>query len=185
MKRSIILLKYLLLVVVLAGCKKSLDLAPKDQISDASFWKKSSDFQLAANDFYNGLQGAHNYTDLNSDIAFGSGPNPVSNGSMLPSSNSAVWDNSYKYIRSTNYLIMKAEESGLGTEIDRWVGEAQFFRAYNYWNLVKNFGGVPKIDIVLDVTSPELYKERSTQAEIVDFMLADLESAASKLPEQS
>lgn len=174
-----------ILAVVSIGCKKDLDLNPLDRISDASFWKKPGDFQLAANDFYNGLQGANNYTDNNSDIAFGSGPNPVSNGSYLPGANSALWDNSYKYIRATNYLLQKAPESNLGTEIDRWVGEALFFRAYNYFNLVKSFGGVPKIDKVLDVTSAELYTPRSSQAEIIDFILADLDNAASKLPLQS
>lgn len=169
--------------MVLAGCKK-LDLTPKDQVSDASFWKKPSDFQLAANDFYYGLQGAHNYTENNSDIAFGSGPNAVSNGSYLPAANSDIWDNAYKYIRATNYMLQKAEESGLGTQVDRWVGEALFFRAYNYWNLVKSFGGVPKIDKVLETTSPELYSQRSSQAEIISFILSDLDNAIGKLPNQ-
>ncbi|HEY9340293.1 MAG TPA: RagB/SusD family nutrient uptake outer membrane protein [Hanamia sp.] len=175
----------LLLVAISAGCKKDLDLKPLDQISDASFWKTSNDFRLFANDFYNGLQGAHNYTENNSDIAFGGGPNSVSNGSYLPQANSPLWDNSYKYIRATNYLLQKSQESKLGPEVDRWVGEALFFRAYNYWNLVKSFGGVPKIDKVLDVTSPELYTAKSSQAEIIDFILADLDNAISKLPLQS
>lgn len=186
--------KYLLVVLVITGgCKKKLELSPLDKISDASYWKSSSDFQLFANDFYNGLQGAHNYTENNSDIAFGSGTDAAtgadnrakSNGAYLTEANSPVWDNSYKYIRSANYLLQKAQESTLGAEIDRWVGEALFFRAYNYWNLVKSFGGVPKIDKVLDVTSPELYSPRSSQAEIIDFILSDLDNAISKLPNQS
>lgn len=185
MTRIINNLKYLLLILIFTGCKKSIDLVPEDQISDASFWKNPGDFLLAANDFYNGLQGAHNYTELNSEIAFASGPNPVSNGSYLAEGTSPLWDNSYKYIRGTNYLFQKAAESTLGDAIDRWVGEASFFRAYNYWNLVKSFGGVPKIDKVLDVTSPELYTPRSTQAEIIDFILEDLSNAAEKLPKQS
>ncbi len=173
------------LLVISFGCKKDLDLNPLDKISDASFWKTSNDFKLFANDFYNGLQGAHNYTENNSDIAFGGGPNNVSNGSYLAQANSPLWDNSYKYIRATNYLLQKAGESTLGAEVDRWVGEALFFRAYHYWNLSKSFGGVPKIDKVLDVTSPELYTPKSTQVEIIDFILADLDNAISKLPEQS
>ena len=176
---------YLLLIAISTGCKKNLDLNPLDKISDASFWKTSNDFKLFANDFYNGLATAHNYTDNNSDIAFGGGPNNVSNGSYIPQANSTVWDNSYKWIRATNYLLQKAGESPLGSELDRWVGEAQFFRAYNYWNLVRTFGGVPKIDKVLEVTSPELYSAKSSQPEIVDFILADLESAIAKLPKQS
>jgi hypothetical protein len=180
-------------LLITAGCKKKLELSPLDTISDASYWKTPSDFQLFANNLYDGLQGAHNYTENNSDIAFGSGTDAAtgadnrgkSNGSYLPAANSSLWDNSYKHIRSANYLLQKAQESTLGAEIDRWVGEALFFRAYNYWNLVKSFGGVPKIDKVLDVTSPELYSPRSSQAEIIDFILSDLDKAISKLPPQS
>jgi starch-binding outer membrane protein, SusD/RagB family len=182
-----------LLVAAMTGCKKDLDLQPLDQISDATFWKTPNDFMLFTNDFYNGLQGAHNYTENTSDIAYGIGNDPAtgsdnrskSNGSYLPKANSELWNNSYKYIRATNYLLQKSQESKLGTEIDRWVGEALFFRAYNYWNLVKSFGGVPKIDKVLDVTSPELYTPKSTQAEIIDFIIADLDQAIAKLPKQS
>ncbi len=186
--------KYFLLASIISmGCKKDLDLNPLDKVSDASYWKTPKDFQLFANDFYNGLQGAHNYTENNSDIAFGIGTDPatnadnrsMSNGSYLASSSSPLWDNSYKYIRAANYLLQKAQESGLSTEIDRWAGEALFFRAYNYWNLVKSFGGVPKIDKVLDVTSPELYTTKSSQSEIINFILADLDDAISKLPLQS
>lgn len=177
--------KYFFLILVMAGCKKTLDLTPQDQISDASFWKTPGHFQLAANDFYNGLQQVPQYIDINSDMAFGAGANPVSNGSYLPSASSTVWDNSYTQIRAINYLLQKAPGSDLGTAIDRWVGEALFFRAYNYWNLVKNFGGVPKIDKVLDVTSKELYTSRSSQSEMIDFILSDLDSAANKLPLQS
>lgn len=185
---------FLLLLAATIGCKKDLDLSPLDQISDASFWKTSNDFKLFANDFYNGLQGAHNYTENNSDIAFGSGTDAAtgvdnrskSNGSYLPQANSPLWDQSYKYIRAANYLLQKAQESKLApADVDRWAGEALFFRAYNYWNLTKSFGGVPKIDKVLDVTSSELYTQKSSQAEIVDFILADLNSAIAKLPTQS
>lgn len=177
--------KYFFLILVITGCKKTLDLKPEDQISDASFWKTPGHFELAANDFYYGLQEVPQYVDINSDIAFGAGANPVSDGSYQASANSTVWDNSYKQIRAINYLLQKAPESNLGTAIDRWVGEALFFRAYNYWKLVKTFGGVPKIDKVLDVNSTELYTAKSTQAEIIDFILDDLENASAKLPKQS
>jgi hypothetical protein len=194
MIRSKNIYKYFLLAAMISmGCKKKLDLNPLDKISDASYWKTSNDFKLFANDFYNGLQGAHNYTENNSDIAFGIGTDAAtgvdnrskSNGSYLPQSSSSLWDNSYKYIRAANYLLQKAQESSLGKEIDRWVGEASFFRAYNYWNLAKSFGGVSKIDKVLDVTSAELYSPRSSQSEIVDFILSDLDNAINKLPKQS
>ncbi len=180
---------YIGVFLVLTVACKDLDLGPKDQISDASFWKSPDQFRLAANDFYYYLQGAHNYTELNSDIAYGDAVSTqlraVSNGSYLAEANSAVWDTNYFNIRATNYLLQKASESGLGAAIDRWVGEALFFRAYHYWNLAKSFGGVPLISKVLDVTSSEVYTPRSTQQETIDFLIADLDSAVLKLPKQS
>jgi hypothetical protein len=175
------------LLMLALGCK-GLDLGPKDQVSDASFWKTPDQFRLAANDFYWRLVGAQNYTELNSDIATGSGNSvmsSVSDGSFLPQANDTVWDNSYAGIRATNYLLQKAQESGLGSQIDRWVGEALFFRAYNYWTLVKKYGGVPLITKVLDVTSPEVYATRSTQQQVIDFIIADLDNAIPKLLKQS
>ena len=169
------------------GCNP-LDLDPKDQISDASFWKTPDQFELAANDFYFSLKGP-NYIEVNSDIAFGSGAtvdlSAVSNGSYLAPANSPVWNDAYTGIRATNYLLQKAAESGLGAQIDRWVGEARFFRAYHYWNLVKTYGGVPLITKVLDVSSAEVYTPRSTQQQIIDFIIGDLDTAAAKLVKQS
>jgi hypothetical protein len=173
-----------LALLTMTGCKKSLELTPKDKLSDVSFWKTPGDFQLATNKFYSALEGP-NYTELNSDIAIGPGSNAVSNGSYLASATSQLWDTCYSQIRTANYIFQKAPESNLGAGIDRWVAEASFFRAYNYWKLVKSFGGVPKIDKVLDISSPELYSTKSTQAEIVDFILADLDNAIAKLPKQS
>lgn len=185
MKKTTIIIAVCQCIFLLTGCEKTLDLYPKDQVSDGSYWKTPQDFELAANNFYFGLQAQAQYIDRNSDIAFGSGPDDVSNGSWLVPANSTVWDEAYDYIRTTTYLLQKASESDLGAEIDRWVGEAYFFRAYNYWKLVRSFGGVPKIDIVLDVNSPELYSPRASQAEIIDFILSDLDQAISRLPRQS
>jgi hypothetical protein len=175
------------LLMLALGCK-DLNLGPKDQVSDASFWKNPDQFRLAANDFYFALRGAHNYTEINSDIATGSGStemSSVSNGSYLPAANSDLWNNAYAGIRATNYLLDKAAQSGLGPQIDRWVGEALFFRAYHYWNLVKTYGGVPLITTVLDVTSPEVYTPRATQQAVIDLIIADLDNAVPKLLKQS
>jgi hypothetical protein len=189
--------KYWLLPFLLMGCNKQLNLTPKEQVADTLFWHSPTDFQLAANDFYYDLQGVPQYIDAGSDEAFGpnigSGIIPsvttdtraISNGSYLAAATSPLWDSSYKRIRGANYLLQKASASTLGADIERWVGEALFFRAYHYWNLVRAFGGVPKIDKVLEVNSPELYMPRSTQAEIMNFLISDLDSALNKLPLQS
>src|SRR5207245_8954934 len=110
------------LVLAFAFACNPLDLDPKGQISDASFWKTPDQFELAANDFYFSLQG-QNYIEVNSDIAFGSGAtvdlSAVSDGSYLAPANSPVWNDAYTGIPATNYLLQKAAQSGLGAQIDR------------------------------------------------------------------
>lgn len=163
-----------------------LDMTPMDQVSDAVFWQKPSDFELAANDFYFSLMEASQYIDKNSDIAFGSGADDVSDGSYLAEVNSDDWDIPWKFVQSTSYLLKKAEESGLtDDEIGRWKAEAYFFRAYNYWRLVHLYGGVPKIEIPLNTSSEQLYTTRSSQQEIIDFIIEDLDKAIPLLPKQS
>lgn len=197
MLRIISYAKYLLLPLIWMGCNKDLNLTPKDQIADTLFWQSPADFALAANDFYFDLQSVPQYIDNTSDIAYGGSigsgiiagvtddARAISTGAYLAQSTSPLWDSSYKRIRGANYLLQKARSSGLGADIDRWVGEALFFRAYHYWNLVRTFGGVPLIDKVLEVNSPELYTPRSSQTAIIDFLINDLDSAVDKLPKQS
>ena len=97
---------------LLLGSCDLLNMEPMDQISDVSFWKSSKDFQLAANGFYFSLTTVPQYIDQNSDIAYGSGANDVSDGSYLALVNSGDWDQPYEYIQSTSYLLEKAEQSG-------------------------------------------------------------------------
>src|ERR1041384_8042619 len=105
MKRNTNYSIYLFALLLLSACQKSLNLAPKDQVSDASFWKSSNDFELAANNFYFKLMQVPQYIDCNSDIAFEASTNSVStegraksNGSYLPTANSPVWDSAYSGI---------------------------------------------------------------------------------------
>ncbi|MDR3058324.1 MAG: RagB/SusD family nutrient uptake outer membrane protein, partial [Prevotella sp.] len=113
MKKYINIIILILVVITFSACEKDLDLNPKDQISDPEYWKSSDDFKLAANDFYFSLMEVSQYIDRNSDIAFGGSPNEVSNGAYLVPANDNIWDKSYEFIRTANYLLLKAEESGL------------------------------------------------------------------------
>ncbi|MGB3155689.1 MAG: RagB/SusD family nutrient uptake outer membrane protein, partial [Chitinophagaceae bacterium] len=68
-------------------------------------------------------------------------------------------------------------------EKDRYIGEAKFLRAYYYWNLLRVFGGVPKIDKVLTSQADiETASIRASAAEIYAFIESDLTEAAAKLP---
>ncbi|GEP95866.1 RagB/SusD family nutrient uptake outer membrane protein [Chitinophaga cymbidii] len=175
---------FLISIILLQSC--SLNFDPITEVSDASFWKTPADFKLAANNFYFSLEEHPGMSvgDNRSDIAYGITPNTTSNGTALTPESLGFWNNSYTTIRGCNNLIAKAESSPIKEQVAQWVGEARFFRAYTYFRLMKDLGDVPLIDKLLDLNSPELYGARTPRAEVVDFILADLDYAASVLPLQ-
>jgi hypothetical protein len=170
-------------LLVLTGCNKGLDLVPKDAISDATFWKTTADFKLAANNLYSSLEGFNTW-DTYADLAYDV-PNSVSNGTYQTSESDSRWSNAYIYIRRCNKIIAKAEKSSIAADLKQFSGEAKFFRAYNYWSLYRLFGEVPIVTKELDIEDEELYAPRATRKETVDFILKDLDDAAAELPEKS
>lgn len=172
----------LLFVLIYTGCKKQLNLVSQDSITDATFWKTASDFKLAANNLYNGLDGFGN-EDTESDIAF-SFPNSVSNGNLLVSETSGQWTDSYTYIRACNNILEKGS-SFTDVDIKKYMAEAKFFRAWYYWKLLRIYGGVPLITKVLTTDDPALFTPRSSRTETVDLILKDLDEAKNDLPVQS
>jgi len=71
---------------------------------------------------------------------------------------------------------------------DRLIGEAKFLRAYFYFNLVRCYGDVPKIDQVYSADSVEQVVGgyvRAPKSEIYALIVEDLTDAASRLPLKS
>ncbi len=181
-------ISYIILITVLfvTGCSKDLDLYPLDSVSDAIFWKKAPDYQLAANSLYLSLSSHNFWGDSESDIAFNFG-NEISNGTYVVTETDNKWSSPYVYIRRSNKIISMAGKENLmnDPEVARFVAEAKFFRAWNYWMLFRLYGGVPLIMEVPDIDSEILYAPRSTRKETVDFILQDLAESALLLPEKS
>lgn len=62
----------------------------------------------------------------------------------------------------------------------RLIAELKYLRAYYYFRLVRVFGGVPKIDFVVE-SSSQWKQPRATAEEIFAFVLQDLEQAQADL----
>ena len=107
--------------------------------------------------------------------------NGASNG---PISN--FWQYRYKGILRCNVAIDRISQANLtDTETrDRLVGEARFLRAYYYFELVRNFGGVP---LITEFLLPEQVQgiTRKSAEEVYQFIEDDLLAAADVLPERS
>ena len=84
----------------------------------------------------------------------------------------------YGRIRNINDFIRGVETSSL-TEAQKGtlLGQAYFFRAWCYYNLVKWYGGVPIVKEVLEPTESN-YTPRSTTKETIEFIVEDLDNAA-------
>ncbi|GGI24885.1 RagB/SusD family nutrient uptake outer membrane protein [Pedobacter mendelii] len=105
---------------------------------------------------------------------------------VLPSnvsiSSSYLWDYPYQVIRQSNLIIDGVNKSaGISAAVkSQLTGEAKFFRAMMYFNMVNYFGGVP---ISLDPT--ELNNARNPRASITETytqILTDLKDAQNLLP---
>jgi hypothetical protein len=94
------------------------------------------------------------------------------------------WENAYYIIRNLNTLIERVPESTIdAVQAKKRVAEARFLRAFNYFQLVKRYGGVPLITKAqsLDDTKEELYPARNKEQEIYDFVLSECTAIAEDL----
>lgn len=179
------LYKYIIaggLGISMMACQKNfIDLKPPAQFTDAVYFDKPADFKAYATGFYGQLPGWNfGSWDNSSDLS----ANNNGNGTDIGYGTIAVGSNSWNYggIRSCNILLSKAGEYKGEGDISQYTGEAHFFRAFAYFNLLKTFGGVPIVTTVLDVNSPELYEPRKSRYEVMALILSDLEQAIAKLP---
>jgi len=95
-----------------------------------------------------------------------------------------VWIGNFEGIGRACYALKYLPDMDLDPVLkSRYIGEAKLLRAYYYWNLVRSFGDLPKIDHVLE--SQEDIQEASTRVskeEIYSFMESDLNDAITMLP---
>jgi starch-binding outer membrane protein, SusD/RagB family len=176
-------------ILIQYSCNKSLELAPLDQLSDASYWQTPTDFMLATNAFYtyertfNDVIFDNPHADQRSD--FSALSNQFANGTNTVPLADANYNNAYSRIRNINYMLSKAAAYSNPASIKKYIAEAKFFRAYVYFDLLQLYGGVPLIDKPLDVNSPELQIPRASRDSVVDFIINDLNSATPDLPLES
>ncbi|MBL7767846.1 MAG: RagB/SusD family nutrient uptake outer membrane protein [Flavipsychrobacter sp.] len=191
--RKKILIPVIAVLALAIGCNKKLDQQPQSQLSDSNFWKTSSDLAQAANYLYTFLNGLSTddpsgfptpLQDNYSDKSFGDRSVGFGDGSSVAPATWAEWSNYYKAIRAANNIIEKSGQvSGTAAEINRYVGEARFFRAMSYFELVKRFGDVPFINRTLTQSDELLYAPRTPRQTVVDSIFADLDFAAANCPQ--
>lgn len=192
---------YILLAASLtaASCKKVLDQAPQLDYDETKIF---GDIDLT-NQFLTDVYAftftrPGNFMDIGNsttgagtdelDNSFGGTPvEKYQNGSWSPSDNpDNNWEYAFGTIRKCNLILKNIDNvpnkhAGQATASDltprRIRGEIYFLRAWNYWELLKRYGGVPIVTQPLDAASEELRNTRRASVdEVVTFILRDLDS---------
>lgn len=179
MKKNKIYLLPAMLCLLVAAC--SIDRKPESILPDDDFWNTQADLVNAANRLYQQL--APNWNDTRSDESVAIQINTISNGTREVPATSTDWSDRYKEIFTANNILLKGQRANVSDEIkNRYFGEARFFRAYAYLNLLQKYGDVPLLLKTLDYNSPELFMPRTSRAEVVKQIYEDLDFAAAWLP---
>ncbi|HCB88340.1 MAG TPA: RagB/SusD family nutrient uptake outer membrane protein, partial [Porphyromonadaceae bacterium] len=187
MKKIIYLIVFSFTVLTSCDLDDYLNKTPLDSITDVDYWKSASDLQLYVNQFYTMLPqfpswgGGYLWEDNNSDNMASRFYDNRLAGTNTITTNNGSWD--YSRIRSINIMLNKYKEMSVSeSEIAPYVGEAYFFRAFAYFNLVRQYGDVPYVSQVLTPDSEELFAARTPRKEVIDYILDDLSQAIEKLP---
>lgn len=186
----------LLLTGVLFSCHDSLlNPVPESILTEANYYRTSSDIDLAVLGIYNRLQSRkpsdYQIMEVPTDNLYLSTNTliegtPEMDNLAVTSANplvAAFWEVTYNGIFRANAVLGNIENpTNYGPdEKEQYIGEARFMRALFYFELVRLFGPVPLVDRIVTVEEAELMP-RNAEEEIYKLIQEDLEDAAAKLP---
>jgi starch-binding outer membrane protein, SusD/RagB family len=180
------ILIYLLAMVSLTNCSKVLDIPNLAGYDPQLVW---NDVNLAnaylgniyANTFGNWNVSADALSDQLGGVSFPANNITTVNAGAL----NVDWTANYRNIRLINDGIVNASTGPLTTAVkNNLLGQFYFLRAYTYFFLVRNYGGVPYLKQPQNRYADSLNIPRNSTAECFQFMIADLDSAAMLLPKR-
>lgn len=99
----------------------------------------------------------------------------------------SFWENTYIGITRANIALERIPDVDMDEDLKaRLLGEARFLRAWYYFDLARNFGGVPIITTYTELLQPDITNAtRATSDEVYDFVEAELLMAIPDLPLKS
>lgn len=184
---------YILLLALLTSCDKLLEVKPQSQITEQVFFQNEGDFEPNVIGIYTVLRSIANNVTYGTErseelISATNSRFGVAWSQTLSPSNGAVnYSEWYRGIGHCNLLLEKIKAFPFSSNPDlkkKITGEALALRAYFYFHLLRVFGSVP---VVLEAITDEnvILHKRSTGAEVMMQVLADLDAAATQFSSMS
>lgn len=185
-----------------------LDKEPLDSISDSVVWSdetlidaiitgayvSTTVFQNEADDVANTsalwfhIYYINNISDESKSLANWQGTvyNFRRDGININGGAMEYWERPYKIIRNLNDLLERLPNANVRETFKvQKAAEARFLRAFNYFYMVKRYGGIPLITKVQHENDPEdeLYPSRNKEQEVYDFIISEAKAISEVLPE--
>ncbi|WP_293740528.1 RagB/SusD family nutrient uptake outer membrane protein [uncultured Parabacteroides sp.] len=171
-------------MTLLCSCENFIDLQPMDKITMDDYWSTSTELEYYTRQFYPSFcpwtqMVAEMATD-NDDMITGS-PSVIMDG--VRSKTTGNWTGEWTSIRNVNIFFEHYTKCKSGYDAyKQYLGEAYFFRAWFYFNLLKKYGDVPWYSHVIEMDDTEaLMRPRDSRLLIADSILADLDNAITHL----
>ncbi|HEY0667805.1 MAG TPA: RagB/SusD family nutrient uptake outer membrane protein, partial [Sphingobacteriaceae bacterium] len=179
-----------------AACQKEvIDLTPQSLLTTKDFYKTARDIDGAVLGVYSRYQARmprdwailEMPTDnMHTTGYFAIGGMSELNNMAFSQSNpllAAFWLNTYNGIFRANSVLANIDNpvDYKVNQKEQFVGEAKFMRALFYFDLVRMFGGVPKVTSLLSIDVAKTVTKASDD-EIYALIIEDLKDAVDKLP---
>ena len=183
MKKIIIPFVLAAAAVAFSSCEDFLTKAPQASLSPDTYFSSEKELDLWANKFYSDiLPTPGDLAELNADDnGSSSSLNAVQKGTRTPSSKSWSAD-TWKPLRNINYMLENNKCADAAVK-SRYDGVCYFFRAWFYYEKVRQYGDIPWYDHVIGSGDQEdLNKPRDSRGYVMYMVLKDLDKACELLP---
>jgi starch-binding outer membrane protein, SusD/RagB family len=196
MKKSILYIIIFTLAFFLNSCDNYLTVEPESDYSTDGAYKTQTDFQQAIAAVYSQQQALYQSylcwfrgtigrcDDTRSGTQYLYGVDTFTNDAANPWSLNG-WQLFWKIISQANIILEKIDAVEFTDPVmkNSIKGEAYILRAYGYWNLANQYGGMPLIERTLTVEAIKKIA-RSTMNETLAFATSDYKKAIDLLPEE-
>lgn len=172
------------LLISLISCNDVLDdVENLSAFEPSKVWSNEILANAYLNDLYAGTMPSW---PKNGHLVDECGPGIVAN-EMVTAQNNNFKPWTYSTIRKINILLQEIQTGTLEDDVkNNIIGQAHFLRAWHYFNMLKNYGGVPIIKIPQDLKDEEALKvSRNSSLECFNFIIEDLDEALKHVPNRS
>lgn len=179
---------------------KDMELNPHDQLAEGTFWQTEADAELALTGMYDQLKAGEPWgqnsflnsfslpaLDAFTDNAYSQHNRLGAKDAMVTPLNSQTsgivtdfYGIAFKQIATSNYFLENVDNVPAdATVLNRWKGEASFFRGLMFYYLSEFYGSVPITTASYTLADDLLSK--SSKSEVVAQAISDLDFAIANL----